>query len=158
MKGFGTAILLELGMDSSTDSEDGDGMSPAPHRPCRVPLHTPGLASTAGGPVVPSSSLAPSPVPAEGGTAKGELLPLCGVRENEVKQARHWLVTGGCLSSQINLLPTGMSPALLSPCYCKAAATGQVGFNNAITITTRDFSREEALAEQSPAKGGIMHA
>lgn len=126
-------------------------MSPAPHRPCRVPLHTPGLAPTAGGPVVPSLSLAPSPVPAEGGPAKGGLLPLCGVRENEVKQARHWLVTGGCLSSQINLLPTGMSPALLSPCYCKAAATRQVGFNNAITITTRDFGQRRRLGRTKPS-------
>lgn len=55
----------------------------------------------------------------------------------------------------MNLLSTGMSPALPSPCYCKAAASRQVGFNNAIIITT---AREEALAEQSPAKGGIMHA
>lgn len=85
-------------------------MSPAPHRPCA--LAHPRFGPTAGGPVVPSSSLAPSPCGCEDGTAKG--CSLSGVRENEVKQGRHWMVTGGCLISQMNFLSTGMSPALLS--------------------------------------------
>lgn len=78
----GTAILSNLEQVLPGDSEDGDGMSPAPHRPWVGPWPTRALAPTAGGPVVPSLSLAPSPCR---GWHSKRLLPLCGARENEVK-------------------------------------------------------------------------